>query len=141
MVVELLSLLASVAALALILAAATAIVCLARRRPLVVAGLIGVVVVIGAGSIGYSAAEGWGHRPDFRALEFASDTAHYCFDAGFVLLTLACPALLLVIVGRTHNGPTVGPRGAQWAAVLFGYCMACSIWGSVLYWCLTGYSK
>jgi len=140
-VAEFLSLLAGLGAVALILLGATAIVCQARHRPLIVTALIGVVVGIGAGAIGYAAAEGYGYRPDLRRVEFASDTGHHCFDVGFVLLTLGCPAWLLVIVGRTRNGPTVGPRGAQWAAVLFGYWMACAIWGGVLYSWLIGYSK
>jgi hypothetical protein len=141
MVVELLSLLASLGAVALILLVATAIVRQARHRPLIVTALIGVGVAVGAGAIGYAAAEGFGYRPDLQRVEFASDAGHHCFDVGFVMLTLGCPAWLLVIVGRTRNGPTVGPRGAQWAAVLFGYWMACAIWGGVLYMWLTGYTK
>ena len=139
--VELLSLLGSLGAVALILLGATAIVCQARRRPLIVTALIGVVVGVGAGAVGYAAAEGYGYSPELKRVQFASDTGSHCFDVGFVLLCLGCPAWLLVIVGRIQNGPTVGPRGAQWAAVLFGYWMACAIWGGILYSCLTGYSK
>ena len=138
---ELLGLLGSIGAVALILLVATAVVHQARHRPLTVSALIGVVVGVGAGAIGYAAAEGFGYRPDSRSVEFASDTGRQCFDAGFVLLTLGCPAWLLVIVGRTRNGEAVGPRGAQWVVVLFGYWMACAIWGGVLFMWLTGYSK
>jgi hypothetical protein len=140
-VVELLGLLGSLGAVALILLVATAVVRQARRRPLTVSALIGVAVGVGAGAIGYAAAEGFGYRPDSRSVEFASDAGRQCFDAGFVLLTLGCPAWLLVIVGRIRNGEIVGPRGAQWAVVLFGYWMACAIWGGALYMWLTGYTK
>ena len=85
--------------------------CQARHRPLIVTALIGVVLAVGAGAIEYAAAEGCGYRPELKRVQFASDTGRHCFDVGFVLLTLGCPAWLLVIVGRTRNGPTAGPLG------------------------------
>jgi hypothetical protein len=74
-------------------------------------------------------------------VEFASEAASNWFAFGLVVLTLGCPAWLLVVVTRIPNGTTVGPRGVQWVVVLFGYWMACLICGSALYSWLTGHSK
>ncbi len=54
---------------------------------------------------------------------------------------LGFPALPLVAIARAQNGADTGPVGGQWVVVLFGYFMACAIFGMVLYSWLTGIVK
>jgi hypothetical protein len=117
------------------------VVCLARRRPWLAAVLLGGVTAVGAGAVGYAAALGFGYRPELQRVEFDSEAAEHWFTIGYVLLTLGCPAWVLVVVARIRNGATFGPQGAQWVLVLFGYWMGCVVCGSVLYIWLTGQTK
>jgi hypothetical protein len=134
-------LLASLLGLALIPLIGFSVVCLARRRPGIAVILLGAVMAAGAAAIGYAAAEGYGYQPALQRVEFASEAGRFSFDVGMVLLTLGCPAWLLVLVARTQNGTTLGPRGVQWVIVLYGYWMACLVASMVLYSWLTGRVK
>lgn len=118
-----------------------AVVCLARRRPGLAAALLGGVVAAGAGAVWYAATSGYAYQPALGRVEFASEAASNWFAFGLVVLTLGCPAWLLVVVARIPNGTTVGPRGVQWVMVLFGYWMACLICSIALHSWLTGHSK
>lgn len=138
---ELASVLASLASIALVPLIGFAVVCLARRRPWTAAALVGVAVAAGAGAVGYAASEGYGYRPDVGRVEFVSEAGRRAFGVGMALLTLGCPAWLLVLAARTRNGATLGPRGYQWVVALYGYWMACLICSMVLYSWLTGHVK
>lgn len=138
---DLLGLLASLASIAIVVAIGWGVLFAAGRRPrttfvvLLLCCTAGGICVAWAGGIGYA------FRFDLHKIEFASPLAAQLFLVGRALLTLAVPALLLVPIGAAENEGRVGPVGGQWAAVLFGWFLACSVWSAVLFSWLTGYVK
>ncbi len=140
-VAEIVPLLCGLLGIALFPLIGFAVVSLARRRPGTAATLLGVVTAAGVVAIRYAAAEGFGFRPDLHRVVFGSEAGRWCFDIGLTLLTLGGPAWLLFAIARTPNGTTLGPVGPQWVMVLFGYWMACLIFGTALYSLFTGYIK
>jgi hypothetical protein len=95
----------------------------------------------GAGALSYAWHDGFSVAPETRKMAFQSEAGRWCFAAGGVAVVLGLPALPLVAIARARNGEGVGPVGAQWVAVLFGYFMACMLCGMVLYSLLTGIIK
>lgn len=138
---EWLRLLAALLWFALIPLLGYAIVRLARCWPWATLVLLVAVVATGAGAVGYAGHDGFSVPPDTRKMVFHSEAGRWCFAIGGVGVSLALPALPLVAVARSRNGLTIGPMGVQWVAVLFGYFMACVIWGMVFYSLLTGIIK
>ncbi|MFL5242714.1 MAG: hypothetical protein ACJ8FY_11455 [Gemmataceae bacterium] len=134
-------LLAAILPTALVPLLGYAIVRLARRWPRATLALLLAVVAGAAGALGYAWHDGFSVPPDTRKMAFQSDVGRWCFRLGGVGVTLGLPALPLVAVARERKGADIGPVGAQWAAVLFGYFMACAICGMVLYSLLTGIIK
>jgi hypothetical protein len=91
------------------------------------------LIAVGAAAVGYAAHAGFSVQPSTPRMELASEMGRWCFAAGGVVLILSVPALPLVAVARAENGATTGPVGTQWVVVLFGYFMACLIFGMALY--------
>ena len=135
------ALLAALARIALIPLFGYAVVKIARGRPRTTLTLLLVLLVGGVVALSYTAQDGLRVDPDSRKMEFGSMSGRWCFTVGGVLAILTFPALPLVAIACSGDGPVKGPVGAQWVAVLFGYFMACAIFGMVLYSFLTGIVK
>jgi hypothetical protein len=118
-----------------------AVVRFARRWPMTTLALLLALIAGGIGALGYVAEDGFGVDLYSRKMEFGSEVGRWFFAIGCVLLNLGVPALPLVAIARARNGAVMGPVGGQWVAVLYGYFMACLIFGSALYMWLTGIVK
>jgi hypothetical protein len=118
-----------------------AVVQLARRWPRATLALLLALLAAGAGALGYAGHDGYSVDPDTREMGFGSEVGRWCFVGGATLVLFGVPALPLVAIARARNGVVIGPVGGQWVPVLFGYFMACLIWGMVLYSGLTGIVK
>jgi hypothetical protein len=134
-------LLAALARIALVPLVGYTVVRLARRWPWATFTLLLALLVVGVGSLGYAAQDGFSVDPASRKMAFGSDNGRWCLAVGGVLVILGTPALPLVAIARAPNGAATGPVGGQWFVVLFGYFMACAIFSMVLYSWLTGIVK
>ena len=130
-----------VSRLALVPVAGYGVIGLARRWPRATMTLLLALIAAGAGGLSYAARDGLVVRPDSRKMQFHSDIGRSCFAVGALMVTLGVPALPLVAIARARNGAARGPLGGQWMAAIFGYFMACAIFGMVLYSWLTGIVK
>jgi hypothetical protein len=113
----------------------------ARRWPWVTVGILVLVVVAGIGAVTAAAFDGYNVQLDTRNIEFHSEMGRWCFAFGGLALILGFPALPLVVIARAQNGTKIGPVGAQWAGVPFGYFMACFFCSAAFYAFLTGITK
>lgn len=138
---ELIQLLAALMRIALVPLLGYAILRLARRWPRATLALLLAIVAAGAGALGFAWHDGFRVPLNTRKMAFHSEAGRWCFAIGGVGVMLGLPALPLVIVARARNGQAIGPVGVQWVAVLFGYFMACAIWGMVFYSLVTGIVK
>ncbi|MGE3806314.1 MAG: hypothetical protein AB7K24_16725 [Gemmataceae bacterium] len=114
---------------------------LGQRWPWGTLTLLFALIALGTGALTYVARDGFSIEPTSRRMEFGSELGSWCFVVGAVLVTLGCPALLLVPIARARNGERTGPVGIQWVVVLMGYFVACAIFGMVLYSWLTAIVK
>jgi hypothetical protein len=137
----LLQVLAAVAGITVYPLVGYAVIRLAGRWPRATLALLLVAVAAGAGALGYARFDGFDVPLDTRRMTFRSEAGRWCFDAGWVAVILGVPALPLVAVARARNGERIGPAGAQWVVVVFGYFMGCAVWGMVLYSWLTGIAR
>jgi hypothetical protein len=112
-----------------------------RRWPRATLAVLLTLIVVAVGCMRYAAEDGFRVDPVSRLMTFGSEAGEWCFAGGWVLMVLGIPALPLVAFARAPNGEQTGPVGAQWAAVLFGYFMACLVFSSALYSWLTGIVK
>lgn len=138
---ELAELLTAVARIAVIPVIGYAVACLACRWPRVVLAVLALLIAAGAVALGYAASEGYSVDPTSRQMTFGSDSGRWCFAIGGTLLVLAVPGLPLVAMARAEVAAAGAPARYQWVIALFGYFMACAIFGMVLYSWLTGIVK
>jgi hypothetical protein len=138
---ELVQALAALLRIALIPLLGYGIVRLARRWPRATLALLLAVVAAGAGALGSARHDGFNVSLETRKMTFQTEVGRWCFALGGLGVLLGLPALPLVAVARARHGEDLGPVGVQWVAVLFGYFMACVVWGMVLYSLLTGIIK
>jgi hypothetical protein len=137
----LVQLLAQILRIAAVPLFAYAIVRLARRWPATTLTVLLVLIVLSCGALAYASGDGIWVDQRSRNMEFSSQTGHWCFSLGGLVVILGVPALPLLAVARVRNGEAVGPVGPQWLVVLFGYFMACLFCSMVVYWLLTGIEK
>jgi hypothetical protein len=138
---EIVQLLAALLRIAIVPLVGYAVVRLGRRWPGATLTLLLALIAVGAGALRYVAQDGFNVHTDSRKMEFVSEFGRWCFAVGGLLVILGVPALVLVAIAREKNGDVTGPVGGQRAVVLFGYFMACAIFGMVLYSWLTGIVK
>jgi hypothetical protein len=137
-VIELLAAFARVACVPL---TGYAVVRLARRWPEITLLVLLSLIAVGVVAEAYATYDGYRVDLKTRIMDFESDLGHWCFAGGGLLLILSVPALPLVAIARARQGTDMGPVGAQWAGVLFGYFMACFFVSAALYSWLTGIIK
>jgi hypothetical protein len=138
---DIVPLLATLLRIVLIPLVGYAVVRLARRWPRMTLTLLLVFLAIGFGVLGYAWHNGFSVDPASRKMHFGSEIGRWSFAVGGVAVVLGVPALPLIAIARSRNGATIGPVGPQWVVALFGYFIACLIFGMVLYSLLTGVIK
>ena len=114
---------------------------LARRWPRLTLALLLVLIAVGVSALCYAHIEGFSVNPTTRKMSFGSEVGRICYFVGGMLTILSVPALPLIAVARAKNGSTIGPVKGEWIIALFGYFMACAIFGMVLYSWVTGIVK
>jgi hypothetical protein len=138
---EVVPLLAALLRIALVPLVGYVVLRFARRWPGATLTLLLILLALGSAALGYAWHNGFSVDPASRKMHFGSQIGRWCFAAGGVAVVLGVPALPLIAVARARNGANMGPVGPQWVVVLFGYFMACLIFGMVLYSLLTGVVK